>query len=438
MKILLMRPALPATAFIKQIAVCEPLELELLAATVSSHHEVELYDMRVDERPLEKVINSTRPHLIAITGYTMDVPGINKTSQHIKNIDRNIIIVVGGEHASHLPEDFIDSIDYIFRNNALKTFPKFIKDILSGEKPPRIIQEKIGVNDIFDINPLRSISSKYSKKYRFGAASPISLAQLSAGCKYRCSYCSIPTRQPLFQRRRIDDSIIHLASCPASHVLCIDSNALQDVPEAIELFTEISKAKLGKKLMISCRSDTIANNPSLPELLKKADVSVVAFGLESFDNRTLRQFRKANTSSNNEKAVKLCHNAGLLVRGNFIIDQSFSVDDFRYFIDAVTDSKIEFPSMSILTPLPGTKFFVDSRKDWITNDYSLFDLSHSVLPTKLPIEQFHEQFKNLFTELYSIRRLLWIASRIPPSLALKSLGAIATTFRRFHYNQFPV
>jgi radical SAM superfamily enzyme YgiQ (UPF0313 family) len=276
------------------------------------------------------------------------------------------------------------------------------------------------------------------KRYRFGAAAPISLAQLSAGCKYRCSYCSIPARQPNFQRRGIEDSIQQLADCPATHILCIDSNALQDLPDAIELFKEIARAKLGKKLMISCRSDTIAQNPHLPEILKRADVSVIAFGLESFDNAALKKFRKANSSLNNDSAVRLSQQAGLLVRGNFIVEQGYTADDFKRFREAVVESKIEFPSLSILTPLPGTSFFDESKPRWITHDYRLFDLSHSVLPTHLPIDEFHDQFRTLFTEFYGVKRLLWLASRIPLSLAVNSLGAVVSSFRRFHYHQFPV
>ena len=438
MKILFVRPAFPATAFVNRIAVCEPLELELLAASVKSSHDVELLDMRVDERSLTEIISLAQPQVVAFSGYTMDVPAINQLAATVKKLSSEIIVVVGGEHASHLPDDFGEAIDHVFQNNALLTFPDFIDSISSQIKPQRIIREKVGAKDVFDVTPFRKLSSRYMKRYRFGAASPISLAQLSSGCKYRCSYCSIPARQPNFQRRSIDDSIAHLADCPTKHVLCIDSNALQDLPIAIELFTEIARSKLGKKVMISCRSDTIASNPYLPDLLKQADVSVVAFGLESFDNAALKKFRKGNSALNNQSAVRLCQEAGLLVRGNFIIDQSYTADDFQRFKDAVIESKIEFPSLSILTPLPGTAFFEESRPRWTTNDYRLFDLSHSVLPTHLPPEEFHLHFRNLFSHFYGVNRLFWLASRIPLSLAFNSLGAVAASFRRFQYNQFPV
>jgi radical SAM superfamily enzyme YgiQ (UPF0313 family) len=438
MKILFVRPAFPATAFVNRIAVCEPLEFELLAAAVRNSHDVELLDMRVDERPLSDVLNLFQPQVVAFSGYTMDVPAINQLATTIKSLSSDITVVVGGEHASHLPEDFGNAIDHVFQNNALLTFPDFLNSISRQKNLPRIIKEKVGMFDVFDVKPFRELSSRYVKRYRFGAASPISLAQLSAGCKYRCSYCSIPARQPIFQRRSVDDSIAHLADCPTTHVLCTDSNALQDLPAAIELFTEIAQAKLGKKLMISCRSDTIARNPNLPKLLKQADVSIVAFGLESFDNAMLQRYRKANSAFNNQSAIRLCQDAGLLVRGNFIIDQSYTVDDFQRFKDAVIESKIEFPSLSILTPLPGTAFFEESRPRWTTDDYRLFDLSHSVLPTHLPIEEFHLHFRNLFSHFYGVNRLFWLATRIPLSLAFNSVGAVAASFRRFQYNQFPV
>ena len=58
------------------------------------------------------------------------------------------------------------------------------------------------------------------------------------------------------------------------------------------------------------------------------------------------------------------------------------------------------PVFCILTPLPGTVLYEERKADIITNDYGKYDLTHTVLPTRLPIDEFYEQYANLYRRSY--------------------------------------
>ena len=54
--------------------------------------------------------------------------------------------------------------------------------------------------------------------------------------------------------------------------------------------------------------------------------------------------------------------------------------------------------LTFATPLPGSQLWHQRYDELLTHDYSCYDCLHSVLPTKLPREQFYQQFANLYRQ----------------------------------------
>ena len=48
--------------------------------------------------------------------------------------------------------------------------------------------------------------------------------------------------------------------------------------------------------------------------------------------------------------------------------------------------------MTINTPYPGTETWLTESRRFTTRDYRLFDVQHAVLPTRLPLRKFYEEF----------------------------------------------
>lgn len=418
MKVLLVKPPFNSNTFIQHFMVCEPLEYEMLAAAIGHSHDVIIVDLRVDSRSLEYYLEKFQPDVVGFTALTMDVKTVCDLARRTKKIDSGIITCVGGEHASFIPEDFeIPQMDFVFRYDALSTFSNFLDEVENlRNKVGRSAdinkylsrrQENSNIND--DIGavklPRRDLCDRYFSKYIYGCATPINLIQTTAGCPFTCSYCSIPGRQLRYVRRDIGVIIEDMATTKAVDLLSIDANALQDVKKSFILYEEIAQAKLKKRLMISCRTDTIVKHPKLLDVLKRAGVSVIAFGIESLDDQSLVNYEKRNTAENNRLAVKLVHEHGMLVRGNFIIDQQFTIEDFHRLLDDIYELEVEFPSFQILTPLPGTELYKEKKDEIITTNLDYFDLSHSVLPTRLPSHVFYAEFQRLFRVFYGPARL---------------------------------
>ena len=76
---------------------------------------------------------------------------------------------------------------------------------------------------------------------------------------------------------------------------------------------------------------------------------------------------------------------------------------FDQLADTVASLKIDLPSFSVLTPLPGTKLYEDTRSDLISDNPELYDCYHSLFRTRLPLREFY----------YELAKLLEVTAKRP-------------------------
>ncbi|MDP2952271.1 MAG: hypothetical protein Q8O76_03005, partial [Chloroflexota bacterium] len=80
------------------------------------------------------------------------------------------------------------------------------------------------------------------------------------------------------------------------------------------------------------------------------------------------------------------------------VDPQWTAVDFDALIEYVQRWKINFPIFTILTPIPGTLFFQEKMESLISLNYGAFDFLHTVLPTKLPLEEFYANMARLYAQ----------------------------------------
>ena len=56
-----------------------------------------------------------------------------------------------------------------------------------------------------------------------------------------------------------------------------------------------------------------------------------------------------------------------------------------------------------MNPLPGTDLWETSKQDVTTRDWEMFDIVHAVLPTKLSLEEFYEEYSKLWNWSLQVR-----------------------------------
>src|SRR5436305_9590415 len=123
MKILLLYPSLrkEIIGYGDMGAVAEPLALEYLAAGAKlDSHEVRILDLRLHPDDLEPELLSFEPDVVGVTGYSMHVLRNLATCRLVKSLLPRCYTVVGGHHATLLPEDFFQpQIDFVVRGECV-------------------------------------------------------------------------------------------------------------------------------------------------------------------------------------------------------------------------------------------------------------------------------------------------------------------------------
>ena len=130
----------------------------------------------------------------------------------------------------------------------------------------------------------------------------------------------------------------------------------------------------------------------------------IVIGIEVISDEDLKKFKKQNTLENNEKTIEILKKNGVSNIAHFLIRQEFDTKDFDELWRYVDDHDMWTPLFPVLTPLPGTELWEKDKYRLLTDTFDLFDLFHTVLPTKLPLKQFLSEVERLYLRNFSLWR----------------------------------
>src|SRR6478735_5474270 len=103
MKILLVCTTVPEhTIGLKNIMICEPLELEYVAAGLKGH-EVQIMDLIV-EKGFKKRLQEFNPDVVGTSSYSSGVNDVIKPWRETKTWKPECVTIVGGVQAAQVPE----------------------------------------------------------------------------------------------------------------------------------------------------------------------------------------------------------------------------------------------------------------------------------------------------------------------------------------------
>jgi radical SAM superfamily enzyme YgiQ (UPF0313 family) len=418
MRILLIEPdKSPVVIGGEDFSIYEPLALEYVAAGVIEDHEVKILDLRL-ENNLENVLENFSPDVVGITAYTVHVNRVRGLFKKIKLWNPKVLTVVGGHHATIMPEDFLsDNINVIVLGEGIFTFREIVNRYESGmnfEEIPGIAFSKNGgikksnPAENLDLDsfpfPERSLTAQYRNHYYSDWMKPLAAIRTSKGCPYRCNFCAMwKLSDGKYYKRNPEKIVEELENIDEKYVFFADDESLLDVPRMMKLAELIKEKGIQKRYFLYGRSDTIARNPELIRAWKDIGLERVFVGLEFFRNEDLKYISKRSTVDDNNKAVKILLDFGIDIYASLIVRPDFTNNDFAELRFYVKKLKLDFAGFTVLTPLPGTDLFKEVESELITHNYDFFDFIHTVLPTELPLKEFYKEYLNLYKRTMKLR-----------------------------------
>lgn len=420
MKVLLTQPPHCSNSFVYKSSIPEPLACEILASTIPQH-DVKILDMRLDKNTLSKEIESFQPDVVGAGCVTAGYYECIKVLKEIKDLNPKIVTIVGGHHPSVMPQDFAkEFVDFIVLGEGERTFPELI-DALELKKEVSEVKGLAVPKDgklmftperpLINIDempiPNRDLTSKYRNRYFRGTWRPIACIIGSRGCSFRCTFCCQWMLNKGKYRVRSPKVIVEeLLTIKEPYVTFVDDNSWENFEWVEHLYLEIKEARIKKNYQIYARSDLIIKKPELIEKWREIGLKAVLVGFESFRDEDLIKLNKKSTVDKNNQAAKVLKSNGVGVIGYFMVDPSYTEEDFKRLIEYIHELDIDQPIFAILTPFPGTKFYEEVKEQLITNNYEHFDCMHSVLPTAISGSRFYENYRKLYSKAYPKSRLI--------------------------------
>lgn len=442
MNVLLIQPAkAQRTIGGEDFFINEPLALEYLASGIKDNHDVKILDMRFDKN-LEGVLKDFKPNIIGITSYTVNVNTVKDLFEKIKQINPDIFTVVGGHHATVAAEDFITPfIDIIVIGEGVFVFKEIILRLenkkgfdgipgiayMKDSKLIKIPQEPITDLDIYP-HPARELTQKYRKRYFTDWMKPLASVRTSKGCPFRCNFCALwKLTNGKYIRRKPENIVKELSEIKEEFVFFADDESLVDAERMKTLAKLIKAAGIKKRYFLYGRSDTIVKHPELITIWKEIGLERVFVGLEFFKDEDLEYINKGSTVENNKEAIRILQSNDIEIYASFMIRPDFTKEDFKDFKKYCRSLDLSFPTFSVLTPLPGTDFYEEVKGKLITKNYDLFDFIHTLLPTKLPLDEFFDNLNFLYMNAKSPIKALSFMMKYP----LKEIPGLIALFLRF-------
>ena len=447
MKVLLIYPDTNQKSVIpKKLINIEPLGLEYLAGSIPEH-QVEILDMKM-ENNWQKKFEEFQPEVVGISGTVIHSYRMLEILKKVKEISPETLTLVGGTHATLVPEDFnqpyVDVIVLGHRVNSFRqTVQKFeqkksfeeIEGIALPKKDKLYftpIKNQITSLDHLPL-PRRDLTQKYRKRYFHLVWRPTALIVTSAGCPYQCNFCPCPVlTERKFLKRSPELVLEELSQIKEEYIYAGDDNFFFDYQHALKIYQLIKDSGIKKQYYILSRVDEINRHPDIVEKWAEIGLKKVFLGLESFKDEELKSLNKKCTVGKNNQAIEILHKNKVDPLGAFVIQPYYKKEDFDALLEYMDKMKIYYHEFTILTPFPGTEFFNKVKDQLIFTDTRLFDLAHSLLPTELPSEEFYRPYRRLYRKAFSPFRALRIKPTVSPFANLSFLRLMPGLFDLFN------
>lgn len=94
--------------------------------------------------------------------------------------------------------------------------------------------------------------------------------------------------------------------------------------------------------------------------------------------------RKGVTPEQQKQAVRILDDLGIMMYASYMIDPSYTRDDFRGMLAYVRRLKHQYATFTVMTPLPGTELYQERKRDLLSRKPELFDMLHALTPHNAP------------------------------------------------------
>lgn len=362
------------------------------------------YNVKIlNENILSKRIDPFEVHadVYCITGLTVSASRAKLLATQFKRIYPGSRIIIGGIHASLLPDEFVDVADHIVIGEA----ESIIVDVIEGNIKEQIIHGTRAE----DLDRLPLVNYSLLQGYEKLSIIPI---MTSRGCPFDCNFCAVTKifgRK--FRMQSVERILAEIKSAftyfKTRYFFFYDDNFTANRKRIHELCDSLLDQNIEITWSTQVRSD-LAKDPDLVKKIAKAGCDRVYVGFESIDDQALAALKKSQTKQDIETAIKTFHKQGIKVHGMFMFgEDSDTLDNIKNTVAFAIKHEIDTVQFMILTPLPGTQLYekIVAEKRLFHKNWDYYDGMYIVFqPKNMSSLQLQKEMVEAYKKFYSLRR----------------------------------
>ena len=377
------------------------------------------WQVTIQDEKVEPLDLAQHADLVGVTAMTTTAPRAYEIADQFRR--RGLKVVMGGMHASALPDEALEHCDSVVVGEAEELWPRLMRDFEQNSLQ-RIYRHEDGFPSL-DHLPRPDWALYRDKRYL-----PVHFVETTRGCPLDCEFCAVTTAfGGKYRNRPAEEVVAELRSLHPFEgrfilkncVFFVDDNIISNRAYARELLPRLAEFKLK---WFSHASMNIAKDPEILRLCQSSGCVGLFIGFESLSEANLRAVgKRTNHPQEYMEVVQRIHDNGIGIDASFVF--GLDGDDEGVFdrtLEFVERSRIEIGYYSILTPYPGTRLHERLTQEGriLTKDWSLYDTSHVVYrPRPFTPDQllagYYRVLKQSFS-LSSIFRRLWGTTAYKP------------------------
>lgn len=371
--------------------------LHTIAGLTPREHAVTIVDENYERLDLEDHWD-----LVGITAMTQQALRAYELAQEFRR--KGSYVVMGGIHASVLPEEAAERVDTVFAGEAEITWPQFLRDFLSGA-PRRIYRQS--ENACVDMPAIPLPRYDLVAKYPY----PVVWVQTTRGCPHDCEFCAasiVYGRQ--YKHKAVEQVVAEIREVRKhwrfSQIGFADDNMFVNRAYSRQLVEEFKKLNFA---WLAQSDISIARDEEFLASLHEAGCRIVLIGFESVNKDNMRGLNrnhwKERMFDHYPEYIDTIQRHGIGIYGSFILGlEEDTADSVGSTIDFINENNIMGAQITILTPFPGSRLRDRLEREGriVTSDWKWYTgLNSVILHRNLTQEMLESGLMRIYRSIYN-------------------------------------
>ena len=398
----------PVNLIVEHARLSPPLGLAYIGAVLlKENYSISALDLNISSNSwneLREIIKNTPPSILGISVYTETYLNGVKIAEIAKEINPDIVVVMGGPHASIMYREVLKQtcIDIVAIGEGEITMLELAESIVrknvkisdikgiayKEDGVVKLTEERVSVSDL-DKLPFPASNLFPLQSY----ALPISILTSRGGCPFNCRFCAVNNIWKGKRRFRnpekvAEEALIALRERPAAPIVFADDAFTLNRECVVKICSIFNKLRMLIPISWRCATRVDLIDETILGQMRYAGCYSIQYGVESGSQKILDSIGKKIKLEMVREAVRMTLDLGMEVTCSFMFpqpeDTEETIKDQANLMKELKDMGA-FLSLAMTTPFPGTYYFEHADElgiHIISKNWDDYDCRHFLMETK--------------------------------------------------------